>query len=179
MPEGSDNLLSPATSHFADSVWGFCRPYRCPVRPGLCRTQLSTGRRAGWRRDESGDRNERLDGVVGLVALLDGEIGIYHGDVLTAGPRGEHQRRPCTGLQDVHNLCGAIVQLNGELPESALPAFLTWTVTSTTWNDRGPPLETVHPSPHTMAGFGFNRASMAATRSGKAMEVSVPFDVGV
>ncbi len=98
--------------------------HRCPVCPGLCGAQSSTGRCAGWRRDEGRDRYERLSGVVGLVALVDRGTGIYDGDVLTASTLGEHHRHRYPGFQALHRFCGEVVQLYSEtsrIPTSNVP----------------------------------------------------------
>ena len=56
-----------------------------------------------------------------------------------------------------------------KLPASPPPTFLTWAVISTTWNGKVAPLETMQPSPRTIPGFDFNRASIAMTMSGNGV----------
>ena len=40
-------------------------------------------------------------------------------------------------------------------------------------------METTHPSPHTILGFDFNRASIAITKSGNGVGVGVLSEVGI
>ena len=66
-----------------------------------------------------------------------------------------------------------------KLPASPPPTFLTWAVTSPTWGGKRALLETMHPSPHTMRGFDFNRTSIAMTKSGNGVGVGVLSEVEV
>ena len=87
-------FMPACQTHRQSNVQGWLRHfYSSPVCPRLCRVQSSTGLGCASRRwwNKGRDWHERLSGVIGFVALVDGGTGIHDGYVLTAKSRGDHQ----------------------------------------------------------------------------------------
>ena len=156
-------------------VWGrairVARRYHSPVCPGLCGE-------GNYQRDlgvQVGNGTTVGIGMSVSVVLLDSSLSSIEESASTTATYLLRALMETTTVVDAPAFRPSTVTVTAsfsrtvKLPASPPPTFLTWAVISTTWNGKVAPLETMQPSPHTIPGFDFNRASIAMTKSGNGV----------
>ena len=147
------------------------RRYHSPVCPGLCGE-------GNYQRDlgvQVGNGTTVGIGMSVSVVLLDSSLSSIEESASTTATYLLRALMETTTVVDAPAFRPSTVTVTAsfsrtvKLPASPPPTFLTWAVISTTWNGKVAPLETMQPSPHTIPGFDFNRASIAMTKSGNGV----------